>query len=130
MVSHGPTENISVTINATGILDVFFTNTSADMNSYWMTGVIPNGSTVKGCFRGSYGNVCATCPQLGCIWYLCFGNYHGATEVMGTWELGEGTCDSNCWNEDEIPGFEILLVFCALTATFGILWSKKKQYFK
>ncbi|MFX1295147.1 MAG: hypothetical protein ACFFD2_09895 [Promethearchaeota archaeon] len=71
---------------------------------------------------GSSGTLCVSYPDSSSAYYLVIGNYGGSSTITGEYKLHSGGCD--------IPGFEILIVFFALLATFGILWSKKKLNFQ
>ncbi|MFX1295148.1 MAG: hypothetical protein ACFFD2_09900 [Promethearchaeota archaeon] len=107
-----------ITYTATGIIDVFVTDDSDDALFYISSGIVPNDVLAN--HTGSSGTLCVSYPDPEDVYYLILGNYGGSSTVTGETEVGLG-CG--------IPGFEILFVFCALLAAFGILWAKKKLNF-
>ena len=111
-------QNYIISFEATGTIDVFLTNDTADKDAYMATGVVPSTDTIVANHTGSSGTLCVFYSDPNDIYYLYFGNRNGVTTVTGTYEMDIGSCG--------IPGFEIFFIFCALIATFGILWSKKR----
>jgi hypothetical protein len=101
---------------ATGVLDIFVTDDSNDVDSYDSTGVIPAGALTS--IQASSGSLSITYSDPDTIWYVIFGNHNGGVTITGTFDITRG-----------IPGFTLLFVMFAFLATFGILWSKKKLNF-
>ncbi|MFX1296445.1 MAG: hypothetical protein ACFFD2_16520 [Promethearchaeota archaeon] len=115
----GGLKSMKITYSADASIDAFVTDDTADITSYVSTGNIPSGVLVS--HIGLSGSLCVTYSDPEGMYYLVLGNIGGLMPVSGTYTLDPNGCG--------IPGFEILIVFFALLATFGILWSKKKLNF-
>ncbi|MFX1294425.1 MAG: PGF-CTERM sorting domain-containing protein [Promethearchaeota archaeon] len=108
-----------ITYTMDGIVDVFVSDDPFAAVGYLIAGEIPEDALASQ--RGNSGTLCVSFPDPEGIYYVIIGNYGGTSSVTGEYEMVAGSCG--------IPGFEILIAFCALLAAFGILWSKKKLKF-